>query len=51
VPDRELVLVHLGKSPEEHRPPLHAAMRRIVAAVPPGIAQAGHCSAEGAGFD
>ncbi len=51
VPDRELVLVHLGKSPEECRPPLHAAMRRIVAAVPPGIAQAGHCSAEGAGFD
>ena len=34
VPDRELVLVHLGKSPEEHRPPLHAAMRRIVAADP-----------------
>ena len=34
VPDRELVVVHLGKSPSEQRPPLLAALRRIVAAVP-----------------
>jgi CubicO group peptidase (beta-lactamase class C family) len=31
VPDRELVLVHLGKSPVESRPELIARLRRIVA--------------------
>jgi CubicO group peptidase (beta-lactamase class C family) len=34
VPDRELVVVHLGKSPVDDRPPLLAALREIIAAFP-----------------
>lgn len=34
VPDRELVVVHLGKSPVDRRPPLLDALRRIVRVVP-----------------
>jgi CubicO group peptidase (beta-lactamase class C family) len=34
VPDRELVVVHLGKSPSEQRAPLVDALRRIVHAAP-----------------
>jgi CubicO group peptidase (beta-lactamase class C family) len=30
VPDRELVVVHLGKSPTDQRPPLIAQIRRII---------------------
>jgi CubicO group peptidase (beta-lactamase class C family) len=33
VPDRQLVVVHLGKSPSERRAPLLDALRRIVASV------------------
>ena len=36
VPERELTVVHLGKSPTDRRPPLLAALREIVAAVPAG---------------
>ena len=35
VPDRELVVVHLGKCPSEQRAPLLAGLRRIVGAVTP----------------
>ncbi len=34
VPDRELVVVHLGKSPSERRAPLLDSLRRLVHAVP-----------------
>jgi CubicO group peptidase (beta-lactamase class C family) len=34
VPDRELVVVHLGKSPADRRPPLLDSLRRIVHAIP-----------------
>ena len=34
VPNRELVLVHLGKSPEEAREPVFAALRRLIDAAP-----------------
>ena len=34
VPDRELVLVHLGKSPEEAREPVFASLRRLIDAAP-----------------
>ena len=34
VPDRELVVVHLGKSPTEQRAPLLDGLRRIVHAIP-----------------
>ncbi|MCU1502907.1 MAG: peptidase family protein [Ilumatobacteraceae bacterium] len=34
VPDRELVVVHLGKSPVEQRPPLVRGLRSIIAAFP-----------------
>ena len=34
VPDRELVLVHLGKSPEQDREPIYAALRQLIDAAP-----------------
>lgn len=34
VPSRQLVLVHLGKSPVEHREQLHALLRELIVAVP-----------------
>jgi hypothetical protein len=35
VPDRDLVVVHLGKSPADLRPPLDAAIDRTIAAFAP----------------
>jgi CubicO group peptidase (beta-lactamase class C family) len=37
VPDRDLVVVHLGKSPEATRRPLRDEMERIVDAFAPGV--------------
>lgn len=37
VPERDLVLVHLGKVPAEQRPPLLASMRAVVDAFPTSV--------------